>query len=63
MRYLGAIRAAQRLVAGVIVVVVMTTWSITDVDQVSIKSARLVGHRCRAKPSGSLIPLIAWLDA
>lgn len=38
-----------------------TRCSIT-VDQVSIKSDRLVGHRC-AKPSGSLIPLTAWLDA
>lgn len=32
------------------------------VDQVFIKSDRLVGHRC-AKPSGSLAPVIAWLDA
>ena len=32
------------------------------VDQVFIKSDRLVGHRC-AKPSGSLVPVIAWLDA
>lgn len=32
------------------------------VDQVFIRSDRLVGHRC-AKPSGSVIPVIAWLDA
>lgn len=32
------------------------------VDQVFVKSGRLVGHR-RAKPSGSLVPVIAWLDA
>lgn len=29
----------------------------------SIKNARLVDHRFRAKPSGSLVPLIAWLNA
>jgi len=60
-------RAAQRLDGVIVSPFVVTrcgrvTWSIT-VDQVSIKSARLVDHRCRAKPSGSLISLIAWLDA